>query len=47
VFDLDVLHTGGKTKADPQITSFPARLQQGILDIPPWHEVKKQLGGAP
>jgi CRISPR-associated protein Cas5d len=47
VFDLDVLHTGGKAKADPRITFFPARLQQGVLDIPSWHEVKKQLGGAP
>lgn len=47
VFDLDVLHSGGKAKADPCITFFPARLEEGILEIPQWQVVKKQLGGAP
>jgi CRISPR-associated protein Cas5d len=47
VFDLDVLHPGGKAKADPHITFFPARLEGGILEIPDWQDVKKQLGGVP
>jgi CRISPR-associated protein Cas5d len=47
VFDLDVLHPDGKAKADPRITFFPARLAGGILEIPQWQDVKKQLGGAP
>jgi len=47
VYDLDVIHSGGKAKADPCITFFPARLAGGILEIPQWQDVKKQLGGAP
>jgi CRISPR-associated protein Cas5d len=47
VFDLDVPHSGGKSQADPRITFFPARLQAGIVEIPSWDQVKKQLEGAP
>jgi CRISPR-associated protein Cas5d len=46
VFDLDVLHTGQKAEARPQVTFFRARLENGVLHIPRWSEVKKQLGGA-
>ena len=47
VFDLDVLHTGQKVEARPQITFFRARLENGVLNVPAWSEVKKQLGGVP
>jgi CRISPR-associated protein Cas5d len=47
VFDLDVLHAGQKATARPQVTFFRARLEGGVLNVPPWTEVKKQLGGAP
>ncbi len=46
VFDLDVLHTGQKAEARPQVTFFRARLEDGVLNVPSWTEVKKQLGGA-
>jgi hypothetical protein len=46
VFDLDVLHTGQKAEAKPQVTFFRARLENGVVDVPPWSEVKKQLGAA-
>lgn len=46
VFDLDVLHTGQKAEARPQVTLFRARLENGVLNVPKWSEVKKQLGGA-
>lgn len=46
VFDLDAPHTGQKSEARPQITFFRARLENGIVAVPTWHEVKKQLGGA-
>lgn len=47
VFDLDILHSGTKAEANPRITFFPARLEGGILQVPRWSEVKKQMGGAP
>lgn len=47
VFDLDVLHTGEKAQARPQVTFFPARLESGLLKVPTWSDVKKQLGGVP
>jgi CRISPR-associated protein Cas5d len=47
VFDLDVLHSGQKAQARPQVTFFRARLENGVLKVPTWSEVKKQLGGAP
>ena len=47
VFDLDVPHAGHKSEARPQITFFRARIEDGVVAVPPWSEVKKQLGGAP
>lgn len=47
VFDLDVPHTGQKAASRPQITFFRAQLENGVVSVPPWSEVKKQLGGAP
>lgn len=47
VFDLDILHTGQKADARPQATFFRARLENGVLNVPKWNEVKKQLGGVP
>lgn len=47
VFDLDAPHPGQKCEARPRITFFHARLESGVLAVPPWSEVKKQLGGAP
>ena len=46
VFDLDVLHSGQKAESRPQVTFFRARLENGLLNIPRWSEVKQQLGGA-
>jgi CRISPR-associated protein Cas5d len=46
VFDLDVLHNGQKAEARPQATFFPARLENGVLKVPKWGDVRKQLGGA-
>jgi CRISPR-associated protein Cas5d len=46
VFDLDALHSGQKAEARPRVTFFRARLENGIVTVPPWSEVKKQLGGA-
>lgn len=50
VFNLDVLkdQSPGKVeKPQPRITFFPARLKDGVMDVPDWSEMKKQLGGAP
>lgn len=47
VFDLDVMHEPGKVaKPQPRITFFPARLHDGVMDVPSWSHVKQQLGGA-
>ena len=46
VFDLDVLHNGQKVEARPQVTFFRARLEDGVVNVPLWGEVKKQLGAA-
>ncbi len=47
VFDLDVPYTWKKvTKAQPRITFFAARLENGVMAIPAWTEMKNQLGGA-
>lgn len=47
VFDLDVMHEPGKiAKTQPRITFFPARLHDGVMSVPTWAEVKKQLGDA-
>ena len=48
VFNLDVLkgQSPGKVeKPEPRITFFPARLKDGVVNIPDWAEMKKQLGG--
>jgi CRISPR-associated protein Cas5d len=49
VFSLDVPKDqppGKIEKPDPQITFFSARLKDGVVNVPDWAEVKKQLGGA-
>lgn len=46
VFDLGAAHSSGKVQASPKITFFRARLENGIVNVPTWSEVKKQLGGA-
>jgi CRISPR-associated protein Cas5d len=50
VFNLDVSKDqppGKVEKPNPRITFFPARLKDGVMDVPDWSEMKKQLGGAP
>jgi CRISPR-associated protein Cas5d len=49
VFNLDVSKDqppGKVEKPNPRITFFPARLKNGVVNIPDWAEMKKQLGGA-
>jgi CRISPR-associated protein Cas5d len=46
VFDLDMPYGWGKVKKpQPRITFFPARLENGVVEVPDWKEIKKQLGG--
>jgi CRISPR-associated protein Cas5d len=48
VFNLDVTVNqmpGKVEKPDPHITFFKAKLQDGIVNVPNWAEMKKQLGG--
>jgi hypothetical protein len=33
-------------KPDPRMTFFKAELKDGIVSVPDWAEMKKQLGGA-
>ncbi len=53
VFNLNVAEEqppGKVEKPDPRITRitfFPARLKDGVVNVPDWNEMKKQLGGAP
>jgi CRISPR-associated protein Cas5d len=50
VFNLDVPKDqppGKVEKPQPRITFFPARLKDGVMHVPDWSEMKKQLGGAP
>jgi CRISPR-associated protein Cas5d len=50
VFNLDVAANqlpGKVEKPDPRITFFKAELKNGIVNVPGWTEMKKQLGGAP
>lgn len=50
VFNLDVAANqlpGKVEKLDPRITFFKAELKSGIVKVPGWTEMKKQLGGAP
>jgi CRISPR-associated protein Cas5d len=45
VFDLDVMHEPGKVaKPRPRISFFPARLKGGVMNVPDWSEIKRQLG---
>ncbi len=49
VFDLDVAKDqppGKVEKPQPRITFFKARLAGGVVNVPDWADVKKQLGGA-
>ncbi len=49
-FNLDVPKDqppGKVEKPQPRITFFPARLKDGVVNVPDWAEMKKQLGGAP
>ncbi len=50
VFDLDVPQNQppGKTEQpQPRITFFKAQLKDGVVKVPTWPEMRKQLGGAP
>ena len=50
VFDLDVSkdqQPGKIEKPQPRITFFKAQLKDGVVNVPAWAEMKKQLGGAP
>jgi len=49
VFDLDVSkdqQPGKVEKPQPRITFFKAQLKGGVVSVPDWAEMKKQLGGA-
>jgi CRISPR-associated protein Cas5d len=49
VFNLDVVANqlpGKVEKPAPRITFFNAELKNGIVNVPNWTEMKKQLGGA-
>jgi CRISPR-associated protein Cas5d len=49
VFDLDVSkdqQPGKVEKPQPRITFFKAQLKGGVVNVPDWAEMKKQLGGA-
>lgn len=45
VFNLDVMHEPGPVEAKPEITLFSARLENGVMTIPAWSEVKRYVGG--
>lgn len=48
VFNLDVAANqlpGKVEKPDPRITFFKAELKNGIVNVPGWSDMKKQLGG--
>jgi CRISPR-associated protein Cas5d len=48
VFNLDVAANqlpGKVEKPDPRITFFKAELKDGVVNVPGWTEMKKQLGG--
>ena len=49
VFDLTVSkdqQPGKVEKPQPRITFFKAQLKSGVVNVPDWAEMKKQLGGA-
>jgi len=48
VFNLDVSRDqspGKVEKPNPRITFFPARIKDGVMFVPDWSVMKKQLGG--
>jgi CRISPR-associated protein Cas5d len=50
VFDLNVAAnqpSGKIEKSRPRITFFPARLQNGIVQVPEWKEIRRELGVTP
>jgi hypothetical protein len=50
VFDLTVSkdqQPGKVEKPQPRITFFKAQLKSGVVNVPDWAKMKKQLGGAP
>jgi CRISPR-associated protein Cas5d len=50
VFNLDVSkdqQPGQVDKPEPRITFFKAALKNGVVNVPDWAEIRKQLGGAP
>jgi CRISPR-associated protein Cas5d len=48
VFDLDMVHSPGKVgDSKPQSTVFHGELKAGLVNIPPWEEIKKQIGKKP
>jgi len=50
VFNLDVPKhqlPHKDEKPQPHITFFPARLKDGVVNVPDWSEMKNQLGGVP
>jgi CRISPR-associated protein Cas5d len=49
VFNLDVSANQSPGKVEkpvPRVTFFRAELRDGIVNVPDWPEIKKQLGGA-
>ena len=49
IFNLDVFANqlpGKVEKPEPRITFFKAKLKDGIVSVPDWLEIRKQLGGA-
>ena len=49
VFNLDVSRDqqpGKVEKPQPRISFFPAKLREGVMEVPAWSEIKKQFGGA-
>jgi CRISPR-associated protein Cas5d len=44
VFDLDIMHGAGQVETKPKVTFFPARLEKGVMTVPAWMNIKKQLG---
>jgi CRISPR-associated protein Cas5d len=47
VFDLDTMYEPGRVEAKPRVSFFSARIESGLVVIPTWGQVKKQLGAAP
>lgn len=50
VFELDVAKDqvfGKVEKQQPRVTFFKAQIKAGVVRVPDWSEIKKQLGGVP